>query len=77
VRRAVAAEFPPSVVLYTKWVSGAASEEDRRLFERLVETVYEDPSARNRLYRCLYRAMPTPFKGLAARVSRVYSGAGG
>jgi O-antigen biosynthesis alpha-1,3-abequosyltransferase len=75
VRRAVAAEFPPSVMLYTKWISGAASEEDRLLLERLVETVYTDPSARNRLCRGLYKAMPTPFKGLAARVSRVYAGA--
>ena len=75
IRRAVAAEFPASVLLYTKWISAAACEEDRRLFERLVATVYEDPSLRNRLHRGLYRIMPTPFKGLAARVSRVYAGA--
>ncbi len=74
VRRAVAAEFPPSVVLYTKWIGGAASREDRLLLERLVETVYTDPSVRNRLYRGLYRTMPTPFTGLAARVSRLYAG---
>lgn len=75
IRRAVAAEFPISVLLYTKWISGAAPAEERRLFERLVATVYEDPSPRNRLHRALYRAAPTPFSGLAARVSRVYSGA--
>lgn len=77
IRRAVAAEFPLSVVLYTKWVSGAASEADRLLLERLVETVYTDPSVRNRLYRGFYRAMPTPFRGLAARVSRAYTDAEG
>jgi abequosyltransferase len=77
IRRAVAAEFPPSVVLYTKWIGGAASREDRILLERLVETVYADPSLRNRLCRGLYKAMPTPFTGLAARVSRVYTAAEG
>lgn len=75
IRRAVAAEFPPSVLLYAKWISGAAPEEDRRLLERLVASLYVDPSARNRLHRALYRMMPRPFKGLAARVSRVYAGA--
>jgi O-antigen biosynthesis alpha-1,3-abequosyltransferase len=58
IRRVVAAEFPPYVMLYAKWISGDASPEDRLLLWRLVETVYRDPSWRNRLYRGLYNAMP-------------------
>ena len=74
IRRAVAAEFPPSILLYTKWISGVAPEEDRRLLGRLVDTLYADPSVRNWLYRGLYKAMPTPFRGLAVRVSHAYEG---
>ncbi len=74
IRRAVAAEFPPQTVLYAKWVGGAAPPEDRALLERLVDTVYQDPSPRNRLYRRIYKLAPTSaFKGLAARVTHVYT----
>jgi abequosyltransferase len=58
VRRVVAAEFPPYVMLYAKWVGVGASEDDRRLLRRLVEKVYRDPSPRNWLYRGSYELTP-------------------
>ncbi len=58
IRRVVAAEFPPFVMLYGKWVGADASPEDQRLLWRLVETVYMDPSFKNRLYRGVYKAAP-------------------
>jgi len=58
IRRAVAAEFPPYVMLYTKWTSRAASPEDRLLLDRLVETVYLDLSVRSWLCRILYGSAP-------------------
>jgi len=70
IRRAVAAEFPPYVMLYAKWISGDASPEDRLLLERLVETVYGDSSLSNWLRRGVYRGTPVlPVKAMAARVS--------
>ncbi len=74
IHRAVSAEFPPQTVLYAKWIGGAAPPADRALLERLVDTIYADPTPRNRRNRRIYRAMPaTLFKGLAARVSDVYT----
>src|ERR1700733_1286301 len=58
IRRVVAAEFPPYVMLYAKWIGTGASPEDRRLLGRLVAKVYRDASLRNRLYRAAYEAMP-------------------
>lgn len=58
IRRVVAAEFPPYVMLYAKWIGAGASSDDRRLLGRLVEEVYKDASLRNWLYRLAYEAMP-------------------
>lgn len=68
IRRAVAAEFPPYVLLYTKWASRDASFDDRLLLDRLAETVYSDESVRSWLCRALYRnASATAFPPLASR----------
>lgn len=53
IRRAVAAEFPPYVMLYAKWIS-RKSPEDRVLLARLAESVYADPSLRNWMYRSVF-----------------------
>jgi abequosyltransferase len=71
IRRVVAAEFPPYVMLYAKWVSTSASPEERLLLRRLVEKVYRDPSMRNRLYRSIYQIVPvSPFRRLVDGLSR-------
>ncbi|HTD10297.1 MAG TPA: glycosyltransferase family A protein [Solirubrobacteraceae bacterium] len=58
IRRVVAAEFPPYVMLYAKWIGAGASPDERRLLGRLVEKVYGDPSLRNWLYRSAYELAP-------------------
>lgn len=58
IRRVVAAEFPPYVMLYAKWIGAGASPDERRLLGRLVEKVYGEPSLRNWLYRGAYELIP-------------------
>jgi hypothetical protein len=71
IRRVVAAEFPPYVMLYAKWIGSGASLDDRRLLGRLVDKVYEDPSWRNRLYRSSYKMTPVSWvRALAELVAR-------
>ncbi len=64
IRRSVAAEFPPYVMLYAKWIS-RRSPEDRVLLARLADTVYVDPSLRNRIYRTVFAR-----NGICSRSSR-------
>jgi len=73
IRRVVAAEFPPYVMLYAKWIGSGADLEDRLLLERLVEAVYKDPSFRNRLYRGIFRVAPVSL--VRALVDGVAAGA--
>jgi abequosyltransferase len=69
IQRVVTAEFPPYVLAYAKLTSSGASPADRRLLERLVASVYAEPSLRNRLYRALYRVVPVlPIKVAPARI---------
>jgi abequosyltransferase len=71
IRRVVAAEFPPYVMLYAKWIGGGATPEERRLLARLVEKVYRDSSWKNRLYRSAYSGTPVfLLRALADKVSR-------
>jgi abequosyltransferase len=71
IRRVVTAEFPPYVLAYAKLTSADASPEDRRLFERLVATVYADSSLRHHLYRSICRCTPVlPIKSPPARIER-------
>jgi abequosyltransferase len=69
IRRVVTAEFPPYILAYTKLTSGGASVEDRRLLKQLVATVYAEPSWQHRLYRRVYKGIPTlPVKTPPAHV---------
>jgi abequosyltransferase len=72
IRRVVAAEFPPYVMLYAKWVGAGASADERRLLGRLVEKVYADPSLRNWLYRGAYEIVPV--SRLRTLVDVIHSG---
>jgi abequosyltransferase len=66
IRRVVAAEFRPHVMLYAKMMSDGAPPEDRLLLGRLAEAVYGDRSLRNWLCRGAYRWTPMPlFRALA------------
>jgi abequosyltransferase len=58
IRRVVAAEFPPYVMLYAKWIASGSDLEDRLLLGRLVEAVYKDDSFTNLLHRAIYKGAP-------------------
>jgi hypothetical protein len=59
IRRTLRNEFPPWILLHAKLESeGNGHREDVPLLDRLAETVYRDPSARNRLYGAIYKATP-------------------
>jgi abequosyltransferase len=62
IRRVVANEFPPWVLLAARRV--CETEEEAAVIDRLAASTYADRSARNRLYRLLYRG--TPIKLFAA-----------
>jgi abequosyltransferase len=69
IRRVVTAEFPPYTLAYAKLTSHGASPEDKRLLERLVATVYAEPSWRHSLYRNIVRGVPVlPIKTAPARI---------
>jgi abequosyltransferase len=71
IRNSVAAEFPLYTILYGKWACGV-SREDRALLERLVRTVYADPSPRNQLYRAIYARTPVfTMRTAADRIMRL------
>lgn len=69
IRRVVTAEFPPYTLAYVKLTSRGASPAERRLLERLIATVYAEPSIRNRLYRGFLRGLPVlPLATQTARI---------
>lgn len=59
IRRVVANEFPPWILLDAKLESrDGDGPDDASLLDRLAAVAYRDPSLRNRVYRAIYAATP-------------------
>jgi abequosyltransferase len=69
VRRVVANEFPPWILLAAKAEARRERPEDVALLDRLAATTYEDRSAANRIKHATYRLAPL---GLFTRARALY-----
>lgn len=58
IRRALANEYPPLLLVHTRSQARAERPEDIGLLDQLVKKIYADPSVGNRLRRLAYRATP-------------------
>lgn len=58
VRRVLANEYPPLLLIHTRFQARAERPEDVALLDELVQKIYADQSVTNWLRRLAYRATP-------------------